>query len=144
MRIRSTEDLGAVVRERRRELGVSQAELAERADVTRQWIIRFERGTTDVSLAKAISVLQVLDLELRADATGAAAIATPQLYPIRIPKIEVPRMDLSGIDWQAVSQRIAASKVDLSATLARLGATKVPGTRTRVADAEHEGTASDA
>lgn len=144
MRIRSTEDLGAVVRERRRELGVSQAELAERADVTRQWIIRFERGTTDVSLAKAISVLRVLGLELRTDAAGATDIATPQHDTIRIPKIEVPRMDLSGIDWRAVSQRIAASKVDLGATLGRLGATKVPGTRAGLTDAEHEETTGDA
>lgn len=61
-RIRTTDGFGRVARQARLDQQLSQAELAERAGVTRQWLIRFEQGRSDVSLAKTMDVFTALDL----------------------------------------------------------------------------------
>jgi HTH-type transcriptional regulator/antitoxin HipB len=50
--IRTADDIAQLVRERRKQLGLSQAELARRAGVSRQWIVDLEHGkpTAEVSL----------------------------------------------------------------------------------------------
>ncbi|QAY72375.1 transcriptional regulator [Agromyces protaetiae] len=62
MRVRSVRELGAAVRERREVLGWSQAELAERAGVTREWVVRFEGGKASVRLDRAFDLITALDL----------------------------------------------------------------------------------
>ena len=69
MKIRTASDLGLLLRERRRELGLTQAELAERIGASRQWVIRVEQGNqrSDVGLVlKAIAALR-LTLDVRGD-----------------------------------------------------------------------------
>jgi len=66
-------EFGTLVRRRRKQTGLTQAELAERAGVTRQWLSRFEAGTEDASLAKTLSVLEVLEISL----TDSAGIRVP-------------------------------------------------------------------
>lgn len=56
--------LGAIVAARRRELGMTQARLAERCGVSRQWLVRFEGGTHSVETGLALRVLRALDLYL--------------------------------------------------------------------------------
>ncbi len=117
MRVRSTEDLGAVARDRRRALGLSQAEVADRANVTRQWVVRFEQGTSDVSLRKTLSILRALDLDLRTDAHSrrdASGTSRPGGTSITIPRIEVPRIDLSGVDWAKLTSQLARTSFDVS------------------------------
>lgn len=122
MRVRSTEDLGAMARDRRQELGMSQAELAARADVTRQWVIRFERGAPDVSFSRAMAVLTALDLQVHADTeeTRSGSGVRPAAAQFAIPNIDMPRIDFSGVDWQKVAQRLAATSIDFSASVARM------------------------
>jgi len=55
-------DVGAVVRQRRIDLSISQTELAERIDTTRQWLSRFEQGKADVTLSRVLAILRQLDL----------------------------------------------------------------------------------
>lgn len=55
-------DVGAVVRQRRIDLSMSQTELAEKVGTTRQWISRFEKGTADVTLSRALAILRELDM----------------------------------------------------------------------------------
>lgn len=59
--------LGARVRERRLELGLSQSELAESVGTTRQWLSRLEQGREGGSVARLLDVCDALDLviELR-------------------------------------------------------------------------------
>lgn len=117
MRVRSTEDLGAVVRDRRRALGLSQAEVAARADVTRQWVVRFEQGSSDVSLRKTLALLRALDLDLRTAAqprNDASNTSQPVGVPITIPRIDVPRIDLSNVDWAKLSSQLARTQVNFS------------------------------
>jgi y4mF family transcriptional regulator len=71
MRISTTHDLASAVRGRRRELGISQAELAMRAKVSRDWVNTFERGKHSVDLSLVLDVLDALGLEVSVDTTGA-------------------------------------------------------------------------
>jgi y4mF family transcriptional regulator len=64
MKIRSIRDLAALVRGRRKDLGLSQAELAERAGVSRKWIYQFEAGKPTAELRLILRVLDILDLVL--------------------------------------------------------------------------------
>jgi HTH-type transcriptional regulator / antitoxin HipB len=47
---------------RRRELGLSQAQLAERAGVSRKWLSEFERGKSTAELGLVLRLLDELDL----------------------------------------------------------------------------------
>ncbi len=64
MTIRSIRDLAAVVRGRRKDLGMNQAELAERAGVSRKWIYEFEAGKPTAEFGLLLSVLDELGLAL--------------------------------------------------------------------------------
>ena len=53
MRVRSVLEVGAAARDRRERLGWSQQALAERAGVTREWVVRFEGGKPSVRIARS-------------------------------------------------------------------------------------------
>ena len=64
VRMRSTRDLAARAAERREELGLSQAQLADRARVTRDWVARFESGRQNVTLIRVLDVYRALGLTI--------------------------------------------------------------------------------
>lgn len=57
---RSSGDIGAAIRAERRQRGWSQAELARRAGVSRQWLIEVEQGHDRAEAGKVISVLEAV------------------------------------------------------------------------------------
>lgn len=83
--IRSPRDLAAVVRGRRRDLGWSQSDLAERAQVSRKWISELEVGKPRVELGLVLKVLEQLGFSL--DVEGR------------------PRRPKGGLDLNAVLER---------------------------------------
>ncbi|PZU47553.1 MAG: transcriptional regulator [Microbacterium sp.] len=64
MRVARSADLGALVAEKRERLGLSQQQLAEESGVTRDWLNRFERGKSTVTLHRVLWVLNALGLEM--------------------------------------------------------------------------------
>ena len=58
--------VGALIRAKRRALGLSQSELAEALDVTFQQIQKYERGSNRVSSSKLYEIAQKLDTPLAA------------------------------------------------------------------------------
>jgi y4mF family transcriptional regulator len=66
----STHDIASAVRGRRMELGVTQADLARRAGLSRKWVYDFESGKPSAELGRVLAVLDVLGLHLE---VGAAA-----------------------------------------------------------------------
>lgn len=64
MRVRSPADVAAAIRGRRLDLGLSQAELANRSGVSRKWISEFETGKDRAEFALVIRVLEALGLGL--------------------------------------------------------------------------------
>lgn len=67
MRIRAASDFGALVAERREALGLTQRDLASRAGVTREWVVRLEQGASTVTLHRLMRVLRELRLEVFVD-----------------------------------------------------------------------------
>ena len=55
-----TARLAKVLRSVRRERGFTQAEVAERAGVSRSWLIEFESGKPTVEVGKVMSVVRAL------------------------------------------------------------------------------------
>lgn len=64
MRVGTTHDLGALVRQERQDQGLTQAELAERIGTTRQWVSQLESGTLNPRVGLVLAALAALDLDL--------------------------------------------------------------------------------
>lgn len=62
MRIPSCFVLGAAVRQARQDKGLTQADVAARAGVSRPWLSHLENGKRSVELGKVLAVLDALDL----------------------------------------------------------------------------------
>jgi len=68
MELRSVHDLQSLVRGRRTELGLTQAEVARRAGVSRKWLSTFEGGHEAAELGRVLALFHALDLRLIASA----------------------------------------------------------------------------
>ena len=62
MKAITVRDVAAIARDRRSEIGWSQAQLAAKAGVGREWIIQFEKGKPTVEWGLALRVLRVLGM----------------------------------------------------------------------------------
>jgi transcriptional regulator with XRE-family HTH domain len=71
-RIRTMHDLASMARGRRIELGLSQAELASRSGVSRDWVNSFERGKRTVDISLVFRLFDALGIEV--EAADASAI----------------------------------------------------------------------
>ena len=67
MLIRTPHDIGALIRQKRRELKLDQRTLAERAGVSRLWIIEVEAGKSRAALGLVLRTLDVLGVRLTTD-----------------------------------------------------------------------------
>ena len=67
MILRTPQDIGAIIRQRRRELDLDQRTLADRVGVSRQWIIDVEAGKPRVELGLVLRTLDALGLRLTTD-----------------------------------------------------------------------------
>ena len=68
MRLRTPGDVGAIIRERRRTLGLDQAALARKVGVSRLWINQMEHGKPGASLNLVLRTLAAVGVELSTDA----------------------------------------------------------------------------
>jgi y4mF family transcriptional regulator len=66
MFVRTPADLGAVIRDRRKQLKLDQATFAKRIGVSRQWIIEIERGHARAELGLVLRAIDALDIRLDA------------------------------------------------------------------------------
>ena len=74
MHIRTPLDLGLVIRQRRRHLGLNQTDLASRVGVGRQWIVAIEQGKARAELGLVLRTIAALDLTLAVDGGGDASM----------------------------------------------------------------------
>lgn len=70
MHIRTPSDLGLVIRQQRRRLGLNQTDLAARVGVGRQWIVAIEHGKARAELGLVLRTLAALGLALSVDGGG--------------------------------------------------------------------------
>ena len=62
--IRTPSDLGALIRERRIELGLDQISLAKKAGTSRKWLIEIEKGKPRAEIGLIFRTLKALGLTL--------------------------------------------------------------------------------
>jgi HTH-type transcriptional regulator/antitoxin HipB len=67
MFIRTPKELGALIRERRKRLGLDQSKLAESVGVSRQWIIEIEKGKPRAAIGLVFRTLEALRVKLAID-----------------------------------------------------------------------------
>jgi HTH-type transcriptional regulator/antitoxin HipB len=60
--VRTPRELGLVIRQAREDRAWTQAELADRSGVSRQWLSELEGGKRTVELGRALSVVDALGL----------------------------------------------------------------------------------
>lgn len=65
--LKTPADIGALIKDRRRSLGLDQAELAERIGVGRLWVNQVERGKPGASMGLVLRALTAVGIELWAD-----------------------------------------------------------------------------
>lgn len=73
MRVRTRKDLGQSIRELRRALGLTQAQLAEIVGVNRRWVVQVEQAKTSADLRTLLRALQALGAELHVKPVRASA-----------------------------------------------------------------------
>jgi HTH-type transcriptional regulator/antitoxin HipB len=67
-RLSTARDIGALIRDRRQEAGLTQEQLAAKAQVGRQWLVAFESGAHDrAEIAKVLAVLAAVGVRLYVD-----------------------------------------------------------------------------
>jgi HTH-type transcriptional regulator/antitoxin HipB len=76
MFVRSSSDLGAVIRDRRKQLKLDQAAFAKKIGVSRQWVIDVEKGHARAQLGLVLRAVDVLNIQLDAS-TGQGNQAKP-------------------------------------------------------------------
>ena len=83
MQVATAADLGQLVKAARIRRGMSQADLAAAAGVSRRWMVDLEAGKPRAELDLALRVLAALGVVLRADAPESArsSAAAPTTSP---------------------------------------------------------------
>ena len=69
MFVRTTREIGLLVRDRRRELGLTQAQLAEQVGASREWVRLLEAGRPRLDLGLALRALNAVGIVLDAQLT---------------------------------------------------------------------------
>ncbi len=64
MFVRTPADLGAAIRDRRKQLKLDQSTLAKQIGVSRQWVIETERGHPRAELGLVLRALDALNIHL--------------------------------------------------------------------------------
>lgn len=87
--LRTSRDLGVVIRQRRKTLRWDQAQLAERVGVSRQWVIEMEKGKPRAELQLVLRTLNVLGLVLTVgNVEGESSVADSSELPLVLPDID--------------------------------------------------------
>ena len=84
MHIRTSIDLGLVIRDRRRKLKLSQTDLARKAGAGRQWIVAIEHGKSRAELGLVLRTLSALGLSLTIDAGDRLPRSSDDITPADI------------------------------------------------------------
>ncbi len=90
MRIRNATELGLLIRDRRRALGLDQKTLAEKAGVGRQWIVAVEKGRPRAEVGLLLRTIEALGLRILVDDGESKT-------PMKSGKNRRPEIDLDAV-----------------------------------------------
>ena len=66
MRLKNSSDIGALIRDRRGRLAMTQKQLAARCGVSTRWLVDVEAGKSSAEIGLVVRLLETLGLELNA------------------------------------------------------------------------------
>ncbi|MFV8170914.1 helix-turn-helix domain-containing protein [Mycolicibacterium peregrinum] len=75
MQVKTMGDVGALVRAARTARGMTQAELAEQLRMSRDWVVRLEKGHPRLEAQRVLDALRVVGVSLEATAPEAPSNA---------------------------------------------------------------------
>ena len=70
MKVTSVSELGSFIRDKRKKLGYTQAQLSDYSGVSASFISNLENGKETIEMGKAIFILQLLGLDLDISSRG--------------------------------------------------------------------------
>lgn len=88
MHVSTPSELGALIRDRRKSLGLDQGALAERVGVSRLWVNEIEQGKPRAAVGLVLRTLAALGVQLDLTAGGEQG---------PVPAGEIPSPDLNAI-----------------------------------------------
>jgi y4mF family transcriptional regulator len=94
MLVRTPADLGAVIRDRRKQLDLDQATFAKHIGVSRQWVIGIERGRARAELGLVLRALDALGIHLDAETRSGKRGVSP-----------IPAVDIDAVVASARKSR---------------------------------------
>lgn len=103
--------VGVAVRRARSRRSWSQAELAESAGVTREWVIRLESGAPRLEFDKVLRAMDVLGLHLEAPADEPATAADIELADQIAWSMALEDRKLSGRAYDKLLDKIVADRL---------------------------------
>lgn len=86
MLLRNPLDLGAAIRDRRRQLNLDQSDLANQVGVSRKWVIDIEKGKPRAEIGLILRTLDALGLRLSVD--QASLVREEKIPGIALPDID--------------------------------------------------------
>ena len=120
--VKTPNDLGQIIRARRKELGWDQARLAKQIGVSRQWIIDIEKGKPRAEFGLLLRTIYALGLSLHLYQGKPEAKQLTSAQP-GVPKHSPPtRVDIDRV----VDQSIGTLTQDSMAELAKQMSTGIP------------------
>jgi transcriptional regulator with XRE-family HTH domain len=117
MRPRAPEDLGAVARQARIALGMSQTELGAQIGASRYWVASFEKGNPGAELGRVMAALNALGMGLSVEADSPT--------PSRTVVLGGRTFELPAI-VQRAAEALAAAREAAAASVAREAAAQMP------------------
>ena len=98
MKLTRPEDVGSLVRQRRRDLKLTQAQLAEKLDATQKYISRLEAGKPTVQLGGVLKVFRELGIDLIVHLDeNVATVKPPATEPEKRRRRREPRISIDGL-----------------------------------------------
>ena len=91
MYIRRSTDLGLAIRELRKSKGISQMDLAKKANISRQWIIEIEKGKSTAEIGKVFRVVAALDVRIKLEDSS------EQISNKKTKNLSSPYVDINAI-----------------------------------------------
>jgi HTH-type transcriptional regulator / antitoxin HipB len=87
--LRNVEQLGSIIRLKRKEKGLSQTALAAKLGVERKWVLRLEAGNHTAELGLVLKALEALGIQVFLSDRDKATSSTGQRYasPSRLDEV---------------------------------------------------------
>lgn len=87
MLVRTSTDLGAVIRDRRKQLKLDQATFAKKIGVGREWVIQIEKGHPRAELGLVLRAIDALNIQLDASTDQGSQVKHRLASPVDIDAI---------------------------------------------------------